>query len=279
VYSSFIERPMGDIDLLVAPEAAAREHVVARAAGWNRDSDAFPRTRYAGHHHLPPLDDATGTGVRLELHTGIAIEGHPFALTLADMGSRCRQIRIGTTATSVPSPEHLLLHEVVHFAWSHVLSFGAWRTMRDVQLLARTGAVDWDLFVHEAKRHRAHTCAYWTLLLAQLLSGADVPLTALQRLRPKIGRIRERVLVRHFLYHLLPIEEDWPSQRLRRSLWEVAIQPDRHGHGPLRPWEFDERASDRRQATRTAAPYAQAPRMIDRLTRLGVWARYVRALS
>ena len=273
VYPSFLDRPMGDIDLLVAPEAAERAHSAVRAAGWTWDEATFPRARYAGHHHLPPLDDAAGTGVRLELHTGIAIDGHPFALTLADMRPRWRAVPVGATSACVPCPEHLLLHEAVHFAWSHVLSFGAWRTARDVQLMAVSGTVDWDLFVEDARRHRAETCVYWTLLLSRLLAGAPVPDSVLERTRPQIGFLSQHILERHFVYHLLPIESDWPSQRLRRTMWERAIQPERYGHGARRPWEFDERGPE---PDPTAAPQGDAPRMG---SRLGVWARYVRALS
>lgn len=276
VYASFIDRPMGDLDLLVAPDAAERAHVAVRAAGWTWDEATFPRARYASHHHLPPLDDAAGTGVRLELHTGIAIDGHPFALTLADMRERWRSVRVGDASAFVPCPEHLLLHEAVHFAWSHVLSFGAWRTARDIQLIAQRSGIDWDLFVEDAHRHRAETCAYWTLTLARLLAGAEVPDSVLQRTRPQIGSLTQHLLERHFIYHLLPIESEWPSQRLRRSLWERAIQPERYGHGARRPWEFDDRVLAPALASGQSV---EASRAADPIARLGAWARYVRALS
>ncbi|MEW5919227.1 MAG: nucleotidyltransferase family protein, partial [Gemmatimonadota bacterium] len=130
IYPSFIERPMGDIDVLVRPEQSERAHAVAQTVGWTWDTAQFPSRRYAGHHHLPPLDDVGRTGVRLELHTGIAIDGHPFALSFDELRARGHDVRVGTARATVPSGEHLLLHECVHFAWSHVMSFGAWRTMR-----------------------------------------------------------------------------------------------------------------------------------------------------
>src|SRR5688572_19827995 len=194
VYPSFIERPMGDLDLMVAPEDADRAHAAARAAGWRWDAAAFPRARYQGHHHLPPLDDASGVGVRLELHTGIAIDGHPFALSMMDLRTRGRRVQFGQVSATVPCLEHLLLHEAVHFAWSHVLSFGAWRTARDLQLMGRVGTIDWDAFVDDAKRHRADPCVYWTLVLAHLLAGADIPDRVLQRMRPKISSLAHRIL-------------------------------------------------------------------------------------
>ncbi|HJU76210.1 MAG TPA: nucleotidyltransferase family protein, partial [Gemmatimonadaceae bacterium] len=275
VYPSFIERPMGDLDLMVVPADAERAHRAARSVGWKWNEGAFPAARYDGHHHLPPLDDAAGTGVRLELHRGIAIEGHPFALSLDDLRERGRTVQIGGKSAWVPSPELLLLHEAVHFAWSHVLSFGSWRTARDVQLMARVGEVDWDRFVETARRHRAESCAYWTLSLARLLAGANIPETVLQNCRPRLGGVGQRLLERHFIYHLFPIEEEWPSERLRRSLWEKAIQPEQYGHGAKRPWEFDDRGPE----VTLVADGAPAPAKVDRLGKLGIWARYFRAVS
>ena len=275
VYRSFIERPMGDLDLLVAPQDAERAHKIVQSAGWTWDETAFPFSRYAGHHHLPPLDDSAGTGVRLELHTGIAIDGHPFSLDLASLGSRGHTLKIGSTTTTVPCVEHLLLHEAVHFAWSHVLSFGAWRTARDVQLMS--GMLEWETFIDEARRHRAESCAYWTLALSRLLSGAEVPDSVLARTKPPMGSLAQHILERHFIFHLLPIEDEWPSQRLRRSMWEKAIQPERYGHGKRRPWEFDDRGPEPAMPGPAESEGPQpAP---DRMARLGRWARYVRALS
>lgn len=278
VYRSFIERPMGDLDLLVAPEDAQRAHQVVQRAGWTWDEATFPFSRYAGHHHLPPLDDSAGTGVRLELHTGIAIDGHPFSLDLATLRARGRTLQVGSTTTTVPCTEHLLLHEAVHFAWSHVLSFGSWRTARDVQLMSRAGTLDWEAFIDEARRHRAESCAYWTLALSRLLAGAEVPDGVLLRTKPPLGSLAQRILERHFIYHLLPIEEEWPSQRLRRSMWEKAIQPERYGHGSRRPWEFDDRGPEPAMPS-PAEINGPPPPPPDRLARLGRWARYVRALS
>jgi hypothetical protein len=170
-----------------------------------------------------------------------------------------------------------LLHEAVHFAWSHVLSFGAWRTARDVQQISHAGTLNWDGFIDDARRHRAESCAYWTLSLSRILAGAEIPDTVLMRIRPPMGSLTQRLLERHFIYHLLPIESDWPSQRLRRSMWEKAIQPERYGHGKRRPWEFDDRTPE--PAMPGAEQEAGPPASSDPMAKIGRWARYVRALS
>ena len=276
IYSSFIERPMGDIDLMIAASAAEAAHAVLRGSGWVWDEATFPFARYAGHHHLPPLADASKTGIRLELHTGIAIEGHPFSVGFAELRARGTTVLVGKTMAPVPCAEDILLHECVHFAWSHVLSFGSWRTARDVQLMAHRQAINWDAFIDETRRHRADSCAYWTLSLAQTLAGAEVPDLVLKELRPPLGSIARRYLERHFLYHLLPIEAEWPSQKLRRFLWEAAIQPGRFGHGPRRPWELDDKSPE---PTAQRIRRSDGSRLSNHFSRLGAWARYVRAVS
>ena len=276
IYSSFIERPMGDIDLMVAPTTAQAAHAVLRKSGWTWDEVTFPFARYAGHHHYPPLEDAFKTGIRLELHTGIAIEGHPFSVSFDELRARGHTVPVGESQAPVPCAEDILLHECVHFAWSHVLSFGSWRTARDVQLLAQRRAIDWDVFIDRTRHHRADSCAYWTLALAQMLAGAEVPEQVLLQLRPPMGAFARRYLERHFLYHLLPIEAEWPSQKLRRFLWELAIKPGRFGHGPRRPWELDEQSPE---PTATRVRRRESARAANPLSRLGAWARYVRAVS
>src|SRR5690606_24770916 len=68
-YGSFVERPMYDLDLLIRPEDADRGWDVLRAAGWTHNEVECPAEFYKGHYHLPPLDDPSGTGLAVELHT------------------------------------------------------------------------------------------------------------------------------------------------------------------------------------------------------------------
>jgi hypothetical protein len=139
--------------------------------------------------------------------------------------------------------------------------------------MAQRQTIDWDSFIEQSRRHRADSCAYWTLSLARMLAGAEIPERVLQQVAPPMGSIKKRFLARHFVYHLLPIESDWPSQKLRRALWEAAIQPGRYGHGPLRPWQLDDRNPE------PATARSRESRLASGISRLGVWARYVRAIS
>ncbi len=146
VYGSFAERPMGDVDLAVVGGEAEQAFAAFQGVGWRWDAQEFPREKYRGHHHYPPLLDSRGMDVRLELHTELFVEGSPFALNVAQLFRDGREVRIGKGRAIIPSPEHLLLHTCIHYTWSHMMLFGAWRAFRDVIALSNAG-LDWDKFV------------------------------------------------------------------------------------------------------------------------------------
>jgi hypothetical protein len=69
VYRSFSLRPMGDADLLVERERAEAAMRILSGHGWATRADDTLEEFYAGHHHLPPLDDQTGSGGRSDAST------------------------------------------------------------------------------------------------------------------------------------------------------------------------------------------------------------------
>jgi hypothetical protein len=130
-YRSFAERPMGDVDLLVDPAQAREAYEIARGIGWQWHEDLLPAERYERHHHLPPLYDASGVGTRLEVHTALLVEGHPFRLSDAEVRAESELLPDRTCEVRVPGVAHHLVHLAVHFGWSDMMRMGAWRTFRD----------------------------------------------------------------------------------------------------------------------------------------------------
>lgn len=274
VYGSFAARPMGDVDLAVAGGEAEQAFTAFQGVGWRWDATEFPREKYRGHHHFPPLRDSRGMDVRLELHTELFVEGSPFSLDTAQLFRDGREVMIGKGRAIIPSAEHLLLHTCIHYTWSHMMLFGAWRAFRDVIALADAG-LDWDKFVAEAERHRASSSCFWTLRLAERLVGAALPAEVMVRLRrstsPRILGISER----HAAREMFPSPDRCPSQWLRRRLWELSIRPEASGHGAVRPWLLDDMAPENVSPDQKQVGMVRAAR---HLPRLGAWARYVRAL-
>jgi hypothetical protein len=235
-YASFADRPMGDLDLVLRPEQAREAWSLLQTRGWRWPADRWPEERYTAHQHLPPLMDAGGEGLRVELHTDVLPGGHPFQLDTALLWDSGRSISLHGHPVLVPDPLLSLLHLCIHFAWSHQMQWGGWRAFRDVDLLARA-EIDWQRFVALARESRAETCCYWTLRLARTLVGAHVPDDVLVALRPALPKALLDRLERHYALQLFPTEHGCPSVRVGQRLWEIGIAPRSSGHGSARPWQ------------------------------------------
>jgi hypothetical protein len=260
---------MRDVDLLVRPADAWRAQRLLQGAGWTAaDAGEDAEARYRDHHHLPTLVDGRGTELGLELHTALFPRGHPFRLDAADVWARALPLDAGAR---LPSPEDLAIHLALHFAWSHQARSGAWRSFSDLTALASGGGVHWGALVELARDARAASCCYWTLRLARAAAGVPVPAGVLAELRPRGGAARLAALERHLLAGLLPDGRGCPSVRLARAAWTAAVQPERAGHGAVRPWAFD-------PAPAAATGAAALRRAARRLRDGSAWRRYGRVL-
>ena len=273
-YGSFLDRPMADLDLLVSPARAQEAHRLLRGAGWAWEHDPRLDAFYDTHHHLAPLHDARGVGVGLDLHTTPLCAGNPFLLDGDVMRQRATPVSVKGVLAFLPDVHDQLLHLCVHFAWSHLLSSGSWRTFRDIGTLVSAGRIDWATFVDRARAHRAGSCCYWVLRLAGDLTGLVVPDEVSRALRPPASALTLAALERHYVLHLLPAESLSASVRLTGLMWSAGIQPRRMGHGLARPW-------DRTAAfapTSRAAGAAARPTIAGRMRRLRVLGEYTRAM-
>ena len=232
----FADRPMADVDLLVAPTQAAEAQRIVSRLGWLHRTDVPQDRPYDNHQHLPPLEDEDGVGVGLEIHTSLFASEHPFGLDAVDVRARARQAHFHGRAVLVPDRYDQIVHACLHFAWSHELRFGAWKTFLDLDVLARRGELDWDEVVRQARAVRGASCCFWAMRLAKELAAVPVPDAVLATLRPKMPRALERRLVRHFAMQLIRGETACPSDSLTRGLWRLGVRPHASGHGESLPW-------------------------------------------
>jgi hypothetical protein len=236
-YARPTERPMGDIDLLVRHNSAARAWELALTNGWARRSDVPAERSYAEHQHLSPLEDADGLQIGLELHTALFTHQAPFHVPPEQLWQGARVVTIGGQRAYVPSAENQLLHAALHFAWSHEMTFGAFRTLRDVERILAAAPLDWPTLIRKAREARGATCCYWTLRLARDLAGVQVPGEVLAQLAPRLPERVLRVLTRYFAEHSLPTPDLMVrSVSLSRALWSLGVRPRSQGHGRSRPW-------------------------------------------
>lgn len=273
VYGSFTRRPMVDVDLLVHEGQARRARDVLLKAGWVSSGMEELEKFYEGHHHLPALEDGRGLEVQLELHTALFFEGNPFHFPVSDIWRRAVPVTVRGRRSYVPSSQDQLLHLCLHFAWSHMMNTGAWRTFRDLRALMDAGNLRWDEFVGLARESRGASCCFWTLRLAKDLVGVEVPGEVLDALRPPLAPSTLERVERHFIYHLLPTEALCPSVFMARTMWRVGVRPRWSGHGGVRPWDRNEKllVGGRR-------PDPVTRRALDQLRNMRGWTRYVRSV-
>lgn len=273
-YRGFVDRPMGDLDLLVAPHDAERAWRLAQEMGWRWPESEYPLSRYAQHHHLPPLIDGAGGSIRLEIHTALGLVRHPFSLSFDEARAGSEPISTSHGRVSVLDPEHQVVHVCVHFAWAHLMLFGAWRALRDVNALAAGGRVRWDRVVEIARAHRAASSVYWTLRMARDLTDLTIPPEVLRELSRDTPAALRRATARHLMAQMFPTGAICPSERLLRALWTRAMAPDRQGVGSERPWDADEVAQGQR-----VSPPSAATRLARQLSNFRSWWRYVATVA
>lgn len=268
-YGSWAERPMGDLDVLVAPRDISSAREAALAAGWAEAEEMYPAHRYEDHQHLPPLLDKSGTGLSLELHTELCIPGHSFGVSTSDLWREGRRLDDLPGAVHVPSPLHSALHLGVHFAWSHLMRFGTWRTIRDLSVLATLHPALWAKIGDAARERRVASCMYWTLRIARDAGGIEVPPSLLAELAPYRSELMASPLARHIELHVLPAEVPCPSDWLNQFLWRVAIRPRKSGHGLMRPKNTPLAESA------VVTPDNLARKLLRQCRSAGLWSRYV----
>jgi hypothetical protein len=272
LFSSFRDRPMGDIDLLIKNEEAARSLEAVRDVGWEVVPQ-FARVDYTRHHHLPPMVDRTGAG-RLEIHAALFVEDHPFGAMSDAVYHRSHSVSEGVGR--VPDDIHLALHICLHLAWSHVMGLGAWRAFYDLSNLVQHDRLAWKELVGEAEAYRASSCCYWTLRLASDLAGVAVPDDVIRACRPPGSPWLHRMLSRHFEAQFDGPDRECPSVAVRRALWRMAIRPGWSGHGDRYPWQADKPFSE---AVEVAESRQVTSRPWSKAVTLAPTARYLASLA
>lgn len=271
-YRGFADRPMADIDLLVHTARAKEAHGLMQHAGWAWDNPQHPAGAWEDHHHLPPLSDTSGSGLRLEIHVAPLAGGNPFRLDYQDMLEDSSAVGIGGVLVRVPEPHLHAVHAAIHFAWSHRFHGGRLNVFRDLAALHSSGTLSWDKLVTTAHRTRSETSCYWTLRLARSLTQLPVPDSVLAELSPALNERTLSVLERHISQLVLRSNYACPSVVLRDRLWALALQVKRPDRVEPAHWEISAATASRR------FPGESVRRVGAHLLRLPRWSRYVASL-
>lgn len=162
-------RPMRDLDLLIAPDDAARVVGILSAAGFAGGSAALS----GSGKHLPPM---TSGGLIVEVHL------HLFD-TYDDVAAEREARYIARAwqraeAAAVPGicalcPADTLLHLILHAVLDHQFNNGP-LLLGDLKLLIGSGRIDWALFWNEAERLEAVRACQLALGVVKQLAGIVV---------------------------------------------------------------------------------------------------------
>lgn len=273
-YGSFARRPMYDLDLLVDRADGERAWNALRSDGWMHDEVECPAGFYEEHYHLPPLDDASGTGLALELHTRPWQGG--VKVTAEEIRNDAQLVQLGSRPVWVPSTTHQVLHLAAHFAWGHMLRAAAWRTIRDLRALIDSGNIDWDDVVAAARKSGGSTCCFWTFDIARSLAGVSIPAEVLAALQPRLPRAAIAMLRRHYVGTLFDFSPTpCPSQQLDRALWTAGHTVGWQDLGTLRPWS---RNADWALHAKASPPLGLHQRLSIHLSGIRSWAEYLRSV-
>jgi hypothetical protein len=194
VYPHPALRPMGDIDLLVRPEAVQAIDDALTALGYDFVDHGRPKAFWrTQHYHLtfqPP--SASPLVLPIEVHWALGRASHPFYMDLDGLWQRSIPTTIAGIEAYILAPEDQLLHLCVHLC-KHASApstdgLPSWRlrTFSDlVAVLTHAGpSLDWEALVHRAQAWGVASYLYVPLALACELSGVRVPPSALTALQP-----------------------------------------------------------------------------------------------
>lgn len=222
-------RTMGDIDLLLDPDAVAAIHEELRRRGYRQDSRATAE-RFSTHHHAVPLQHPD-SGVWLELHTGLFPGGSPLSGIMpfrpGDFWDLVEQVE-GPRWRFLP--ELQLVYTASHWANQYKPQGAALGLLDLALLLGRHGVtMDWTRIDRWCG---ANPLLAWHLSLAlSTLRQAGVPLPSTAGQRLQRASSAERLvlavfgkLARHCLLRG-PTTGRWSSPANLRIVWEGLAGP------------------------------------------------------
>lgn len=193
------ERPYGDLDILVRPRdfrEAARILAENRFEYLEEEEGHMATTAQTNHWAF-----RSRFGQLIELHRGFAgLERHPAKLD--EWFSRAVDFQFGQTPAKGLAVEDLLCHLCIHIGKSFFY-FIEQKHVRDLDVLVRSGGIEWDMFMSRCQETQSRAIAYFSLGAAMAQYGTPVPGDILPRLRP--GKLRRSWLEKHLDVGKFPI--------------------------------------------------------------------------
>jgi Uncharacterised nucleotidyltransferase len=152
-YPEAAQRPLRDIDLLVAHDVVLAAYQVLIEAGYAEAETGEMALADVVRldKHLPPLTAPRGTAIELHQYLWERDGRLDHASPAADEAAlRARAVR-DETGLRFLAPQDLLAHLIVHAVYSHRLDCGP-LVLTDIDFLLRAAPIDWEQFWNDAAR-------------------------------------------------------------------------------------------------------------------------------
>jgi len=187
VYQHIGLRTMADVDILVDRRDLDKAGAVVEQLGFVPQEGYRNKQWYKDHHHhMVPYVSADGS-VTVEIHWHIIERTAPIDLPMEQLWDRAQSVRVATVPCLALSPEHMLLHVILHLS-SPNRFLGQLRGLCDVAALLRRfgGEIDWLELQRMGALAGANRHLYVVLSMVRETLGAAVPADVLARMRREI---------------------------------------------------------------------------------------------
>lgn len=183
VYENIGLREMNDIDVLARCGDLERLLAILIDMGYRSPNTISLDSAIQTEKHLTPL--IKKGHARIEIHWNLTNPGQYYSIAPDGFWERAVPVRIDGLDALALSSEDLLLHLCLHLSYQHQFTIDL-RSFCDIaEMIPRFDPdLDWRIVEERAAQWGWRRGVYLALRLAKELAGADVPIGALERLRP-----------------------------------------------------------------------------------------------
>jgi hypothetical protein len=184
VYNNIAARPLGDIDILVRKKDLQTAIRILKTLGYTMETYFSLQDQNTDVKHIPPMKNKDGLSI--EIHWTILSEDEPFKIDTGGLWDRALSVKIADVDVLALSPEDLVLHLSIHFAYQHHLSLGL-RGLNDIAEVLHyyEKHLDWGAIEKRSQKWGVDKVIWLALSLAEELLDAPVPSEVLFHLKPE----------------------------------------------------------------------------------------------
>ncbi|MBK1646840.1 hypothetical protein CKO25_19820 [Thiocapsa imhoffii] len=188
LHTALASTPMGDVDVLVAPNDFRRAHGILVGLGFELDdrspfaiSDIEDAEAHGGAEYRVALGDGTELWFELQWRPVAGRWIRPDQEPRAD-DLLARSVPMPGTAARLLEPEDNLLQVCLHTAKHSYVRAPGFRLHTDVDRIVHYCEIDWDSFCDRVERTGLRTAVYLSLVIPKRLLGSEIPDAVLERL-------------------------------------------------------------------------------------------------